>query len=224
MKFQNAKVLLYGFLQFAFLLTCEITRAEAVTKYPEHWWTPVDRATAPTWEILPQDAKPGEVVLSKRNELGILSNFSVTPFTFENQKYQSVEGFWQMMKFPDPELQGDSRNGIKGWPFTRQQVSQLSGFEAKKAGDLAGKIMEENQINWVSYRGQSMLYKESSKGLHYSLIFSAMRKKLEQNSEVRRILLQTGDLKLLADHQQKPNSPPEWHYNQIWMELRTLLH
>ena len=39
--------------------------------YPAHWWTPVPEENKPNWEILPQAAKPGEVILSKRNELGI---------------------------------------------------------------------------------------------------------------------------------------------------------
>ena len=55
----------------------------------------------PTWEILPQAAGPGEVIVSKRHELGLLSNFAPTPFTFRGQRYASLEGFWQMMLYPD---------------------------------------------------------------------------------------------------------------------------
>jgi hypothetical protein len=40
--------------------------------YPAAWWAPVPRESAASWEILPQDAGPGEVILSKRTELGIL--------------------------------------------------------------------------------------------------------------------------------------------------------
>jgi hypothetical protein len=69
--------------------------------YPAHWWTPVSKEGAPAWEILPQEARPGEVILSKRNELGLLSNFAPTPFTFRGQRYASLEGFWQMMKYPE---------------------------------------------------------------------------------------------------------------------------
>src|SRR5271170_752837 len=47
-------------------------------KYPAHWWTPVPTNGAPSWEILPQEAGPAEVILSKRNELGLLSNFAPT--------------------------------------------------------------------------------------------------------------------------------------------------
>ena len=68
------------------------------SRYPSHWWAPVPREGAPAWEILPQEAGPGEVILSKRNELGLLSNFAATPFTFHGQRYASLEGFWQMMK------------------------------------------------------------------------------------------------------------------------------
>ncbi len=45
---------------------------EARTHYPAHWWAEVTKENAPAWEIFPQQAKPGEVILSKRNELGLL--------------------------------------------------------------------------------------------------------------------------------------------------------
>src|SRR6202167_3522046 len=70
-------------------------------QYHAHLWTPVPEANKPDWEILPQAAKPGEVILSKRNELGILSNFAPTPFTLDGKRYASVEGFWQMMLYPE---------------------------------------------------------------------------------------------------------------------------
>lgn len=47
-----------------------------------------------------------------------------------------------------------------------------------------------------------------------------MRAKMEQNPDVEGILLTTGDLILRADHQQNPEWPPAWFYNEIWMELR----
>src|SRR6185312_7351778 len=59
----------------------------ARTNYPAHWWTPIPTNGAPAWEILPQAAGPGEVILSKRDELGLLSNFAATPFTFHGQRY-----------------------------------------------------------------------------------------------------------------------------------------
>src|SRR4029078_12602064 len=102
--------------------------------YPAHWWTPVSKEGAPSWEILPQEAKPGEVILSKRHELGLLSNFAPTPFTFHGKRYASLEGFWQMTKYS--EGTNDPRATFPGvtWPYTREQVAQLTSFEAKHAG------------------------------------------------------------------------------------------
>ena len=85
-------------------------------QYPAHWWTPVIDPQKPDWEILAQAAKPGEVILSKRNELGILSNFAPTPFALHGVHYASVEGFWQMMLYP--ESPSDPRAKAKNltWP------------------------------------------------------------------------------------------------------------
>src|SRR5690348_5370648 len=82
---------------------CHVTpkRTADQLQYPTHWFAPVDTNGAPAWEIFPQDAKPGEVILSKRNELGLLSNFAATPFSYRGKRYASIEGFWQMMKYPE---------------------------------------------------------------------------------------------------------------------------
>src|SRR3989442_15971328 len=102
------------------------------TRYPAHWWTPIVDPKKPEWEILPQEAGPGEVILSKRNELGLLSNFAPTPFTFRGKHYASLEGFWQMMKYP--EGPADARTQFPGlhWNYTREQVAGLTSFEAKR--------------------------------------------------------------------------------------------
>jgi len=63
-------------------------------RYPSHWWGPVSKDGAPAWEILPQEAGPGEVILSKRNELGLLSNLAPTrsPFTENSTQAWRVSG------------------------------------------------------------------------------------------------------------------------------------
>ena len=53
---------------------------QTFANYPQEWWVEIPRDQARSWEILPQDANEGEVILSKRTELGIFSNFSYTPF------------------------------------------------------------------------------------------------------------------------------------------------
>lgn len=195
----------------------------ARTNYPAHWWTPVPTNGAPAWEILPQAAAPGEVILSKRHELGLLSNFAPTPFTFRGQRYASLEGFWQMMKYP--ENAADPRATLPGvhWDYTRAQVAQFTAFEAKHAGDAAELNMKQMGINWVTFEGRRMEYREPGQGEFYRLIVAATHEKVRQNPEVQKVLLVTGDLILKPDHQQEPDAPAAWRYFDILTEIRTEL-
>jgi predicted NAD-dependent protein-ADP-ribosyltransferase YbiA (DUF1768 family) len=197
--------------------------AQQAAGYPAHWWTPVAAEGAPAWEILPQAAKPGEVILSKRNELGVLSNFAATPFTLRGRRYASVEGFWQMMLYP--EGPGDPRAKAPGlvWPHTREEVARMTAFEAKDAGTAAEENMRKMGIDWVTFEGRRIRYRSKKKGDHYRLILEAMRAKLYQNPQVRQILLSTGDLILRPDHIEEPDPPAEWLYFRIWMDIRTEL-
>jgi predicted NAD-dependent protein-ADP-ribosyltransferase YbiA (DUF1768 family) len=189
-------------------------------QYPAHWWTPVPAESAPSWEILPQAAKPPEVILSKRNELGILSNFAATPFTLRGSRYASVEGFWQMMLYP--EGPADPRAKVPGvaWQHTREAVARMTAFEAKDAGTAAEENMRKMGIDWVTFEGKRFAYRAKTKGDHYRLILEAMRAKLDQNPQVRQVLLSTGDLILRPDHIEEPDPPAEWLYFKIWMEIR----
>ncbi len=213
-------IFLISCFQFLSLISCaHVDRSQ----YPSHWWTAVPKEGAPDWEILPQEAGPNEVILSKRNELGILSNFAPTPFVYEGIRYASVEGFWQMMKYP--EGKDDIRsNPSLVWTYNREQVQSLTAFEAKKAGSLAEENMKKLGIDWVSFNGQKMPYRSMIPGEHYKLILAAMKAKMEQNPEVKKILLSTGNLKLKPDHKQSPFSPPEWKYYEIWMKFRDELN
>ena len=199
-----------------------MARAQA-DRYPAHWWTPILDDHKPAWEILPQAAKPGEVILSKRNELGNLSNFAATPFTLRGKRYASVEGFWQMMLYPEGPQ--DARAKAQGlhWAYAREEVAQMTSFAAKEAGTRAEENMQKMGIDWVTFEGTRMPYRSKLKGEHYRLIEDAMRAKLEQNAQVREILLATGNLMLLPDHIQEADAPPEWYYFRIWMKLRNEL-
>jgi predicted NAD-dependent protein-ADP-ribosyltransferase YbiA (DUF1768 family) len=193
------------------------------SRYPSHWWAPVSKEGASAWEILPQEAGRGEVILSKRNELGLLSNFAATPFTFHGQRYASLEGFWQMMKYP--EGPDDPRATFSGlhWALTRRQVAQLTGFEAKRAGTLGEENMRKMGIAWVTFEGKRCEYKPATPGEHYRLIVAATREKVRQNPEVEKVLLATGNLVLKPDHHQEPNAPAAWRYYKILMQIRAEL-
>jgi hypothetical protein len=99
----------------------------------------------------------------------------------------------------------------------------MTAFDAKAAGDIAETNMRKLGIDWVSFEGRRMPYRSMQKGEHYHLIVQAMRAKLQQNPEVRKVLLSTGNLILLPDHVQEANAPPEWAYFKIWMEIRSSL-
>jgi predicted NAD-dependent protein-ADP-ribosyltransferase YbiA (DUF1768 family) len=186
--------------------------------YPEVWFAAVTDPNKPEWEILPHEAKEGEVILSKRNELGILSNFAATPFELYGKRYASVEGFWQMMLYP--EGPDDPRAKGAEWKYTREQVAQMTGFEAKAAGSLAEENMKKLGIDWASFEGRRFPYRSPTMGDHYRLIHDAMRAKLDQNPEVRRILLATRKLTLRPDHHGEAEPPPEWKYYELWMGFR----
>jgi predicted NAD-dependent protein-ADP-ribosyltransferase YbiA (DUF1768 family) len=227
----NCLIIAAGLL-FALLGACHASRppkpaaASAISNhspYPAHWWTPVSREGAPAWEILPQEAGPGEVVLSKRNELGVLSNFAATPFVFHGKRYASLEGFWQMMLYP--ENKSDPRAQFPGleWKYTREHVAQMTSFEAKNAGTLAEENMKRMGISWVTFEGQRIEYRPVVAGEHYRLIVAATREKVRQNPDVKRILLSTGSLILKPDHHQEPNAPAAWRYYEILTQIRVEL-
>jgi predicted NAD-dependent protein-ADP-ribosyltransferase YbiA (DUF1768 family) len=188
--------------------------------FPAHWWKSYSKASAPAWEILPDQAGPGEVILSKRNELGLMSNFSATPFEYHGKHYNSIEGFWQMMLYP--EGPNDPRAKAKDlvWAYTREEVSQMVAFEAKKAGELASKNMEKLGIDWVTFEGKRITYRPSGSPEHTKLITEVTWAKVNQNPAVKELLLSTGDLVLKPDHHQRENPPESWKYYEIYMKIR----
>ena len=192
-------------------------------KYPAHWWTPVPKKGAPTWEILPQEAGPGEVILSKRNELGLLSNFAPTPFTFRGKRYASLEGFWQMRKYPEDTNDLRATFPDLEWKLTREQVGQLTAFDAKHAGSAADANMKKMGITWITFEGKRMEPRSATPGEYYKLIVEATREKVRQNPEVQKVLLATGDLILKPDHHQEPDAPAAWRYYEILTTIRTEL-
>lgn len=193
--------------------------------YPAHWWkvVPEDQRKG-SWEILPQEAAEGELILSKRNELGQFSNLAHTPFEFEGVHYASVEALWQMMKYPDKTLDKDVRRDfIYEFPYSRNEVKKLHGRPSKKAGSKANKILKRHGVKWISYGSLKFNYKDFSQGsaIHYDLISRAIEQKLVQNPKLIELLLSTGTLVLKPDHKMPLKRPASYDYNEILMKLRT---
>lgn len=214
----NGVILILQFL----LVSCISNNKKYNDGYPDAWWQPLPKAEIASWEIPPQaaDRSKGEVILSKRGELGVFSNFQEAPFILDGKQYASIEGLWQSMKYPENKSDERLKNKEIKWPYTRDQVSKMVGFEAKKAGDLAGEIMKKLDIKWISYRGKKIDYTGKDQLAHYEIILRASRAKLKANPSFAELLLKTNNLKLLPDHTQKTNAPLAYRYYDIYMKLR----
>ena len=191
--------------------------------YPAGWFKEVPRSEAASWEILPQDARPGEVILSKRTELGIFSNFGATPFVLDGKSFASVEGLWQSLKYPDPSLRDDQRYAITDWEFTRTEVEMMIDRVAKGAGNSANKIYAKYNLKNVNWGEHFFDYNDRAEGSNYHLILikKALRAKLDQNKGLWELLMKTGCLTLKPDHIMNENDPPSYKYFNIFMELRS---
>jgi len=69
------------------------------------------------------------------------------------------------------------------WPHTREEVGQMTAWDAKDAGALGEANMKKMGIDWVSFDAKRMKYWSMQKGEHFHLIVAAMRVKLQQNSK-----------------------------------------
>ncbi len=191
-------------------------------EFPPSWWEAVPRESASSWEILPQDAEEGEVILSKRTELGIFSNFGATPFLLDGMFFASIEGLWQSLKYPDPSIKEDERHSIAGWKYSRHEVALMVGREAKQAGNEANAIYQSNKLSNISWFGYFFDYVDHAAGsdFHYRLIKRAIKAKLDHNPNLWNLLLRTKCLKLRSDHLAGHNEPPSFRYFEILMVLR----
>lgn len=207
---------------FSILLTLSITNLALASDYPADWWKYVDEQTAPGWEVLPHSAKPGEVILSKRNELGIFSNLAHTPFTLDGVSYASVEGLWQGMKYPDLTLAEDSRTKVTGWKSTRAEVFMMSSWDSKSAGNAANQMYADHGFKLINYFDHWFIYTDGNEGsqFHLGLITRAIRAKVTQNPEIKMLLLKTAGLKLRPDHLMSEKVFPSFKYHVILENIR----
>lgn len=125
-----------------------------------------------------------------------------------------------MMLYPEDADDPRARFAGLKWKYTRKQVAEMTSFEAKSAGTLAEENMNKMGISWVTFEGQQIEYRPAVPGEHYRLIVAATWEKVRQNSEVRKVLLSTGDLILRPDHYQESNAPAAWRYYEILSEIR----
>lgn len=213
------------FLTFILALFMFSQSFAATDSYPKEWWKEFPREEAKGWEILPQDAKEGEVILSKRTELGIFSNLALSPFELDGIRYNSIEGLWQGMKYPDPDLADDPRLKLGSYPHKRSDVYLMSDWESKNAGTAANEINKKAGISWISYKDKKFDYRDMGEGsaFHLELITRATRAKVQQNPKIKELLLKTKGLILRPDHKQNDKDPASYRYFDILMSIRSEL-
>lgn len=157
----------------------------------------------------PETGESEEIVnVSSRGETETeraLSNFAHTPFELAGKRYESVEGFWQGLKFPEASKE-------------REEAARLFGFAVKKMGRKARDVAE------IEFQGQRI--KAGSKE-HHDLMRRAIQAKLEQNPQVLDLLLATGDKKITHVLKRPDGTPlpdsktiPGAVFAQILMDLR----
>jgi len=138
----------------------------------------------------------------------LLSTFAHTPFELmigdQPARCESVEGFWQGLKWPEGSTE-------------RQRVFGLSGLEAKLAGAAA-------PTGDIDFAGRHI---RRGSPEHHALAAAAMRAKLMQNPIVEEALRATAGLRLtheLIDEQGNPVPDsltlPKAVFVDIWMRLR----
>lgn len=109
----------------------------------------------------PLEERPLNVASSGGEAVGkALSNFSRRPFTLDGRQYESVEGFYQGLKWSEPAK--------------RAEIAMLSGPEARSAG-------RGSQATSFEYEGRNIEFRSPE---HYALMKRAIKASLEQNPEV----------------------------------------
>jgi predicted NAD-dependent protein-ADP-ribosyltransferase YbiA (DUF1768 family) len=127
----------------------------------------------------------------------LISNFAHTPFELDGQAYASVEGFWQGLKFPEPER--------------RTAIAALHGDEARRAGFSAAESAT------TEYRGRTIRVGTAD---HWQLMVYACWAKSSQHEGARLALLGTGERPLAHKTRRDSRNIPGVVMADIWMKIR----
>ena len=110
-----------------------------------------------------------------------------------------------------PEGPDDPRARFPGveWAYTRDAggADDRVRGQARRGAGRAEHGAHGHRLG-VASRARRFAYRSARPGRHHRLILAAMREKLRQNPEVRRVLLATGDLVLRPDHHEEAGRPP----------------
>ena len=137
-----------------------------------------------------------------------LGNLEEAHFELDGERFASIEGFWQGIKYPEGSNE-------------RRRIFTLFGMEAKFAGDPV-KHLEE-----LTYGGQVIKIGSPE---HHELMKRALCAKLEQNPKLKDMLIASEEATIIheptkPDGALYPDSKtiPAAVYSSIMMELRSEL-
>ncbi len=149
----------------------------------------------------PVDERPLNIASGAYESIGkVLSNFARRPFTLDGKQYESVEGFYQGLKWSDP--------------VKRAEVAQLSGPEAKSAG-------RGSKATSFEYEGKTIDFRSPE---HYALMKRAIKASLEQNPAILQEFQATSPrpLEHKTGRRENPNSGyPSAEFIKSLLEVRT---
>jgi predicted NAD-dependent protein-ADP-ribosyltransferase YbiA (DUF1768 family) len=132
--------------------------------------------------------------------LRLISNFAHTPFELGGLAYESIEGFWQGLKFPDAA--------------DRLRLAALHGSEARDAGYHAP------EADTFMYFGDTVRVGTYD---HWRLMERACRVKFEQHAAARDALLSTRNRPLVHQVKRDSKNIPGVIMAAIWMRIRERL-
>lgn len=154
---------------------------------------------------IPVEERPLNVASGAHEAIGKkMSNFEGRRFTLDGRTYESVEAFYQGLKWPEAAK--------------RAEISSLKGSEAKSAG--RGSPRAETFM----YEGQEIRFGSVE---HHALVKKAIKASLEQNPQIMNEFLDTHPRPL--EHKTgRPERPgtalPGSKFADILMEVRQELH
>ncbi|HHH52300.1 MAG TPA: NADAR family protein [Bacteroidetes bacterium] len=132
-------------------------------------------------------------------EIRKVSNLAYTPFLMDDIEYNSVEAFWQSLKYKDSE---------------RTDVRKLHGKEAKKSG---------NRVKYTKFiRYQQQKIRVGSQE-HWDLMYKACENKFTQNEDAQSALLNTGIRPLYHKPRKDSVVIPGSIMAGMWMNIRSKL-
>jgi predicted NAD-dependent protein-ADP-ribosyltransferase YbiA (DUF1768 family) len=141
--------------------------------------------------------EPINVTSRSPEPIVLISNFAQTPFDLDGQRYASVEGFWQSLKFPDP--------------MKRHEVAALHGGEARAARFSAP------DTDTFEYCGRTVRVGTAD---HWDLMRAACEAKFAENAAARAALLTTGSRPLTHRTRRDSRTIPGVVMSDIWMTIR----